>query len=72
MYIQAKGRDEKTEYVKIAQQVGDAIRQYLKALLYKPDDKQPLFVSISNRDRGQRMTTRSVRRVVKRSFLTHD
>ena len=69
LYIKGKGRDEKTEYMKIEHEVGEAIREYIKALGYTPDSKQPLFISLSNHDRGQRMTTRSVSRIVKGRFL---
>ena len=64
LYIQGKGRDEKTEYVKIAAPVEKAIRDYLKAL--GPVEKgQPLFCSLANKNKLKRLTTRSISRIVK-------
>lgn len=63
LYIQGKGKDEKSDYVKIAPQVEKAIREYLKAR--KPVNKNDaLFISTSN-NKSDRLTTRSIRGVVK-------
>lgn len=64
LYIQGKGRDEKTDYIKITPQVEKAIRAYLKAR-GRAEETEPLFVSTSNNNRGQRITTRSVSGLVK-------
>ena len=64
LYIQGKGHEEKTEYVKIVPQVEAAIRDYLKTR-GESYGKAPLFASISNNSRGGRMTTRSISRIVK-------
>lgn len=64
LFIQGKGRTEKTEFVKLTQKVEDAIRAYLKAR-GNTKEKEPLFSSLSNRDTNQRMTTRSISRIVK-------
>lgn len=64
LYIQGKGRDEKTEYVKLDAHVEAAIRDYLKARgEAKPD--APLFTSTSNNNRGKRMTTRAISGIAK-------
>lgn len=64
LYIQGKGRDEKNEYVKIAAPVERAIRAYLKVV--GPVEKgQPLFRSLSNQNKEQRLTTRSISSIVK-------
>lgn len=64
LYIQGKGRDEKTEYVKIQPPVEAAIRDYLKTRgAVKPD--APLFTSTSNNSMGGRLSTRSVSGIVK-------
>lgn len=64
LYIQGKGRDEKTEYVKIAAPVERAIRAYLKTV--GPVEKgQPLFRSLSNQNKDRRLTTRSISGIVK-------
>ena len=64
LYVQGKGRQEKTEYVKISPQVEKAIRAYLKAR-GNAGEEEPLFTSLSNNSMGKRLTTRSVSGVVK-------
>ena len=64
LYIQGKGRDEKTDYVKISPQVERAIRAYLTAR-GTTDDTEPLFTSTSNNNSGKRITTRSISGIVK-------
>lgn len=64
LYIQGKGQDEKTEYVKLPHPVEQAIRTYLKG---RKDiqDNQPLFTSTSNNNRGGRVSTRTISGIVK-------
>ena len=64
LYIQGKGREEKTEYIKISAPVEKAIRSYLKAR-ENVEEEQPLFTSTSNNSRGKRITTRTVSSIVK-------
>ncbi|HFU3698013.1 TPA: tyrosine-type recombinase/integrase [Streptococcus suis] len=64
LYIQGKGREEKTEYIKISVPVEKAIRSYLKAR-ENVEEGQPLFTSTSNNSKGKRITTRTVSGVVK-------
>ena len=64
LYIQGKGREEKTEYVKIAPAVEKAIRAYLRTR-DKTQPTDPLFTSTSNNSQGQRLTTRSVSEIAK-------
>ncbi|MEX5992829.1 tyrosine-type recombinase/integrase [Staphylococcus haemolyticus] len=67
LYIQGKGRDEKTEYVKLPLQVFKAIGRY-REMLEKQYDV--LFVSTSNNNKGQRLTTRSISGIVKKRLKT--
>ena len=67
LYLQGKGRDEKTEYVKLAEPVEAAIRDYLKAR-GKADSKEALFTSTSNNNTGKAMTTRSISGIVKEAM----
>lgn len=68
LYVQGKGREEKTEYVKIMPEVEDAIRAYLAAR--KPaSTEEPLFTSTSNNSRGKRISTRSVSDIVKQALI---
>ena len=64
LYIQGKGKDGKSDYVKIPAEVEKAIRQYLKAR-GKQGANAPLFASTAHRNEGERLTTRSIRRIVK-------
>ena len=64
LYVQGKGKDEKAEYVKISEPVEKAIRTYLKARK-EADQAAPLFASLSNNNKGQRMTTRAISGLVK-------
>lgn len=68
LYVLGKGRDEKSDYIKIVEQVEDAIREYLKArgTVSKTD---PLFASISNNSKGGRLSTRSVSRICKNALV---
>lgn len=68
LYIQGKGRDEKTEYVKISAPVEAAIRDYLKAR-GEADQTAPLFASMSNNSKGKRMSTRSISGIAKACMM---
>jgi integrase/recombinase XerD len=63
LYVQGKGREEKTAFVKVAPQTEAAIRAYL-AKRGQAAEGEPLFVSTSNRSSG-RLTTRSISRIIK-------
>lgn len=67
LYIQGKGHDEKTDFVKVSEPVEMAIREYLRNR--QTDDSQPLFASEANRNKGDRMTTRSISRIVKGKLI---
>lgn len=64
LYIQGKGREEKTEYVKITPPVERAIRAYLHTR-GPLDPGAPIFASSSNNSKGKRLTTRTVSGMVK-------
>lgn len=64
LYIQGKGREEKTDYVKIQPEVEDAIRAYLKAR-GSASQEEPLFTSTARNCKGGRLSTRSVSGIVK-------
>lgn len=71
LYYQGKGHEEKADYVKIAEPVEEAIRKYL-VVRGQTDSSAPLFSSISNRNSGGRMTTRSISRVAKNHLIEID
>jgi len=64
LYIQGKGRDQKGAFVVLTAATLAPINSYLKTRGAVPADS-PLFAAISNRNRGGRMTTRSVSRLTK-------
>lgn len=64
LFLQGKGHEEKTEYVKISAPVERALRAYLRTRSDAPATA-PLFASMSNNSKGQRMSTRSVSAVAK-------
>ena len=71
LYVQGKGKNEKGQYVKIPDETWQAIREYLR-LRGPLQPKDPLFASISNRDSGQRLTTRSISRICKNALVDAD
>lgn len=64
LYLQGKGKEEKTEYIKISSVVERAIRMYLN-MRGTTNETEPLFTSLSNNNKGQRLTTRSISGIVK-------
>ena len=69
LYLMGKGRQERTDYVHIPAEALDAIRDYMQlrtnAAGRTIDGSAPLFASLSNNNRGGRMTTRAVSGIVK-------
>ena len=68
LYIQGKGNSSKS-FVKISEHVMSAISAYLEARGHVSDN-EPLFASLSHRNSGKRMTTRSISRICK-SAMRH-
>lgn len=68
LFVQGKGHEEKDDLIRMPQHVESAIRDYLS--VRKANDlSEPLFVSTSNHNSNGRMTTRSIRRIVKTAFI---
>lgn len=67
LYIQGKGRNDKTEFIKLTAKVEEAIRAYLKAR-GEVEMQAPLFSSVSRRNRGARLTTRTIRGLCKNAM----
>ena len=67
LLVRGKGRDEKDNFVILTDKTYKPIAEYLseRGCVRMTD---PLFVSESNRDRGQRMTTRSISRIAKKNL----
>lgn len=68
LFVQGKGKDDKRECVKLEPKTLEAIKEYLAT---RPEikDNEPLFVSTSNRNLNGRMTTRSIRTVLKNAMV---
>lgn len=69
LYLQGKGREERTEYIKIVPAVERALRQYLD-IRTSAGYGDPLFISMSNNSRGRRLSPRSICAVVKSILVT--
>lgn len=68
LYVQGKGREERTEYVRIEAETEDAIRDYLVARGVT-DKTTPLFASCSDRNNGARMTTHTISQIAKNALV---
>lgn len=64
LLVHGKGRDEKDEFVILSDKTVNPILSYLEAR-GSARASEPLFVSASNRNKGQRLTTRSISRIAK-------
>jgi integrase/recombinase XerD len=64
LYIQGKGRDSKDDFVVLTEGALKPLYAYLKTR-GNTNDSDPLFSSVSDQNRGERMTTRSLSRLVK-------
>ncbi|MDD4663218.1 MAG: tyrosine-type recombinase/integrase [Caldisericia bacterium] len=70
LWIQGKGRDVKDEFVLLTEDAKFPIDEYLRTRPAKErKDDDPLFTSISDRNSGHRLTTRTISRIVKDCFL---
>lgn len=69
LYVQGKGHDEKDDLIRMTSHVESAIRDYL-SVRRANDLSEPLFTSTSNHNANGRMTTRSIRRIVKTAFIS--
>lgn len=69
LYIQGKGREEKTDYIKLMPEVEDAIRAYLAARKPATTSSEALFTSTSNNSKGKRISTRTVSDIVKQALV---
>jgi len=64
LWIQGKGRDAKDEFVLLTEETVKPIGDYLQAR-GSAKGAEPLFASLSDSNRERRLTTRSIRRIVK-------
>ncbi len=64
LFVQGKGRDSKDEFVILMDAALKPIRRYIRCRKLA-DQKTPLFVSLSDRNKGKRLTTKTIRESVK-------
>ena len=67
LYYQGKGSQVKDDFVILDSRAYKAINDYLVNRC-KPSPNEPLFTSISDRNRNQRLTTQTIRQVIIRLF----
>ncbi|AMB98598.1 integrase [Aerococcus urinaehominis] len=72
IYVQGKGHRERDDFVILPRHTKEVIRDYTNsreaAGLMVNQDLAPLFASHGNRNKGGRMTTRSISRLVAKAF----
>lgn len=68
LWLRGKGRDDKAEFVKLSEPVMKAITEYLSAR-GQVSESEPLFSSCSRRNKGGRLTTRTVSSVAKTAMV---
>ena len=68
LYVQGKGRSSKADFVKLPPQVEKVIRDYLNAR-GNVRGNAPLFASCSRRNRGGRLSTRTISGVAKSAMI---
>lgn len=66
LYVRGKGRDDKSEYVKISDEVYDIIETYLAN---RRDPYPPLFITHGHNSYGNPIRTRTIREVIKNFLL---
>lgn len=70
LYVQGKGYSEKNDFVVLSDECLTPIYAYLQAR-GAVKDSEPLFAGIGNRNKGGRLTTRLISKLVKTSLLKH-
>lgn len=68
LYVRGKGKDDATQTVKITGPVDKAITEYLKTR-GRVSATEPLFTSDANRNYGERLTSKTISRVVKSALV---
>lgn len=69
LWVRGKGRDGKDECVVLADDALNPLREYLRARNLKAPT-EPLFTSLSDRNRNKRLTTHSLSRLIKTHLRT--
>lgn len=67
LMVHGKGRDEKDDFVVLTDKTYESIEKYLK-FRGNANDKEPLFISSSNNNRGHRLSTRTISFIIKEAL----
>ena len=67
LYIQGKGRDSKDDFIILTPATLEPIQAYIKAREEK-NSEAALFISHSRRNNGERLTVRSISRIIKNAM----
>lgn len=67
LYVHGKGRDNKDEFIILTPSTLNPLLEYIRATGGRKPH-QPIFLNHSNRGHGNRLTTRSIRRIVKENL----
>ena len=73
--VHGKGRDDKDQFVILTNKAQAPITEYLKARgivlgnLKPGQQNEPLFISNSNKNKGERLDTRTIRRIAKNNLI---
>ena len=71
LYLQGKGRAEKGEFMNLRPETAEALQDYLQARKTPRNGKNlPLFESLGHNSKGERLTTRSISRIVKNALIS--
>lgn len=66
LYVQGKGHDEKDAAVLLPQEVKEALEAYIATRTDKHTGRSPLFISTSNRSKGQRIAPTTISTMLKK------
>jgi len=71
LWIQGKGRDDKDNFVLLTEETLSPIYDYLNARYNgkTPEENDPLFTSLSDRNYGEALSTRSISRIIKNMLI---
>lgn len=69
LYLQGKGHNEHDQPVLLIPEVREALRDYLDSRSDHPTAKSPLFVSSSNRSKGQRIAPTTISTMLKGALV---
>lgn len=70
LYLQGKGHSEHDQPVLLIPEVKEAVREYLESRSDHYTSKSPLFVSTSNRSKGQRIAPTTISTMLKEALVS--